>query len=51
MPRVQEFQLLPFGWENDPDEERFKLSTIDYLTTKSYLPMAMFFKLEESDKP
>ncbi|KAJ0314153.1 hypothetical protein Brms1b_007117 [Colletotrichum noveboracense] len=31
MPRVEEFQLHPSGWENDPDEERFKLSTLDYL--------------------
>lgn len=47
---TQEFQLLPFGWENDPEEERFKLSTIDYLTTITYLPMAIFFKLEEQEK-
>ncbi|RFU29700.1 hypothetical protein B7463_g6646, partial [Scytalidium lignicola] len=51
MPRIQEFQLHPFGWENDPEEERFKLSTIDYLTTTTYLPMAIFFRLEEAEKP
>lgn len=51
MPRVQEFQLHPFGWENDPEEESFKLSTIDYLTTTTYLPMAIFFRLEEAEKP
>jgi len=50
MPRVQEFQLHPFGWENDPEEERFKLSTIDYLTTTTWLPLTFFFKLEEADK-
>jgi hypothetical protein len=50
MPRVQEFQLRPFGWDNDPEEERFKLSTIDYLTTTTWLPMTFFFKLEDTEK-
>ena len=51
MPRVQEFLLHPLGWESDPEEERFKLSTIDYLTTTTYLPMAIYFKLKETEKP
>jgi hypothetical protein len=51
MRRIQEFQLHPFGWDNDPEEERFKLSTIDYLTTTTYLPMTVFFRLEEAEKP
>lgn len=51
MPQVQEFQLHPFGWENDPEEERFKLSTIDYLTTTTWLPLTLFFRLKEADKP
>ncbi|KAK8136798.1 hypothetical protein PG984_004738 [Apiospora sp. TS-2023a] len=32
MSRVEESQLHPFGWKNDPEEERFKLSTLDYLS-------------------
>jgi hypothetical protein len=50
MPKVKEFQLHPFGWENDPEEERFKLSTLDYLSTTTYTNMAVFFKLEEAEK-
>lgn len=51
MSRIQEFQLHPFGWENDPEEERFKLSTLDYLSTTTYTNMAVFFKLDDAEKP
>jgi hypothetical protein len=50
MPKVEEFQLHPLGWENDPEEERYRLSTLDYLTTITYTNTAVFFKLEEADK-
>ena len=36
MPRQQVYYLHPFGWENDPDEERFPVSTLDYLTPVEY---------------
>jgi hypothetical protein len=45
MPKVEEFQLRPFGWENDPEEERFKLATLDYLSSMVWNSYAMFFKL------
>ncbi|KAF7555349.1 hypothetical protein G7Z17_g2204 [Cylindrodendrum hubeiense] len=51
MPRVEEFHLHPFGWENDPEVERFKLSTLDYLSTTTYTNPALFFKLEDAEKP
>ena len=50
MPSVKEFHLHPLGWENDPEEERFKLSTLDYLSTTTYTNMAIFFKLEDAEK-
>jgi hypothetical protein len=50
MPRIEEIDLHPWGWETDPEEERFRLSTLDYLTTKTFTNMALFFKVEPSQK-
>lgn len=50
MPKVEEFQLHPFGWENDPEEERFKLSTLDYLSMMTWNNYALFFRLDDSEK-
>jgi hypothetical protein len=51
MPRIEEYQLYPLGWENDPEEERFRLSTLDYLSTTTYTNTALFFKVADTDKP
>ncbi|RYP69111.1 hypothetical protein DL771_006265 [Monosporascus sp. 5C6A] len=51
MPKQEIFNLHPFGWENDPETERFKLSTLDYLTVCTYNNYAIFFKLGDADKP
>ncbi|OTA55459.1 hypothetical protein K449DRAFT_408814 [Hypoxylon sp. EC38] len=50
MPKHETFNLHPFGWENDPDEERFKLSTLDYLTAATYNNYALFFQLSDAGK-
>jgi len=50
MHKVEEYQLRPLGWENDPEEERFKLSTLDYLSAMTYNNYALFFKIEDSEK-
>lgn len=50
MPIVKEFHLHPLGWENDPEEERFKLSTLDYLSTMTYTNSVLFFKLQDADR-
>ncbi|KAL0940390.1 acyl transferase [Colletotrichum truncatum] len=50
MPKVEEYQLHPWGWENDPEEERFKLSTLDYLSAMTYNNYALFFKLDDEEK-
>jgi hypothetical protein len=43
--------LRPFGWEQD-FEERYKLSTLDYLPGRVYVSYAIFFKIEDdSEKP
>lgn len=50
MPKIEELQLHPLGWENDPEEERFKLSTLDYLSMMTYNNYALFFKLDDAKK-
>ncbi|KAI1448857.1 acyltransferase [Annulohypoxylon stygium] len=47
MPTKQEYQLHPWGWENDPEEESIRLSTLDYLAACVYNNYALFFKLDE----
>ncbi|OBR06059.1 Acyl transferase [Colletotrichum higginsianum IMI 349063] len=51
MPREEVYDLRPYGWENDPEVERFRLSTLDYLTVLSYNHYAIFFRLDDSAKP
>lgn len=53
MPVNQEVaHLYPAGWEKDPEEERFKLSTVDYLVACVYVSYAVFFKIvDDADKP
>ncbi|KAI0172081.1 transferase [Hypoxylon sp. FL1284] len=50
MPRQEVYHLHPAGWENDPEEERFKCSTLDYLGPSTYSNYALFFKLDDVDK-
>lgn len=50
MPKIEESQIHPLGWENDPEEERFKLSTLDYLSARTYNNYALFFQLDDADK-
>ncbi|KAM0493671.1 hypothetical protein ACHAP8_009116 [Fusarium lateritium] len=49
-PKKYAYHLHPFGWENDPPEERFKVTTLDYLTVCTYNNYALFFKLDDSEK-
>ncbi|KAK2032277.1 hypothetical protein LX32DRAFT_710805 [Colletotrichum zoysiae] len=51
MPKEEFYDLHPLGWENDPEVERFRLSTLDYLTLISYNQYALFFRLEDTEKP
>lgn len=50
MPEAEEFNLHPFGWEDGPDEERFKLCALDYLSTITYTNSVIFFKLSDTEK-
>ncbi|KAE8153184.1 acyl transferase [Aspergillus avenaceus] len=43
--------LHPHGWETSPDEERFKVSTLDYLTGLCYTHFAVYFRIPELEKP
>ncbi|KAL2818574.1 transferase [Aspergillus granulosus] len=50
MPDQQVYYLHPLGWEKDPEEERFKVSTLDYLSVQTYNNYALFFRLADEDK-
>lgn len=52
MPRHETYELRPVGWENDPEKETFRLSTLDYLVACVYVSYATFFRIEDdADKP
>lgn len=51
MPPNEVFQLRPSGWEADPAEERFKLSTIDPTPNCAYNHYVLFFRLDSGDRP
>ncbi|KAK4188566.1 hypothetical protein QBC35DRAFT_495826 [Podospora australis] len=44
-PSSKIIHLHPQGWENDPADEYFKLSTLDYCVGQVYTNYALFFKL------
>lgn len=44
------FHLHPTGWELDPEEEKFKLSTLDYLVSCVYVSYAIFFKIDDDEE-
>ncbi|KAI1852881.1 hypothetical protein JX265_012909 [Neoarthrinium moseri] len=44
------FQLHPSGWEHDPDEERFKVSTIDRTPVCGYNHYVVFFRVVNAEK-
>ncbi|KAK1144060.1 hypothetical protein N8T08_005722 [Aspergillus melleus] len=50
MPQQEIYHLHPTGWENNPEEERFKSSTLDYLTACTYNNYALFFQLDDAEK-
>ncbi|KAL1953356.1 hypothetical protein VTO42DRAFT_2977 [Malbranchea cinnamomea] len=51
MPKQEIFELRPAGWESDPPEEFFRLSTLDYCVGQVYTNYALFFKLSDEEKP
>lgn len=50
-PKKEQYRLFPLGHENDPAEERFPLSTLDYLSACTYNNYAAFFELSDDQKP
>lgn len=44
---MSRFPFRPTGWENDANEERFKLSTMDYLVACVYVSYAIFFRIDD----
>lgn len=51
MPKIEEYQLRPLGWENDPEVERLRFSSLDYLAACTYNSYALFFKLKDEERP
>lgn len=51
MPKQEVLELRPTGWESDPLDQFFKLSTLDYCTAQVYTNYAIFFKISDDDKP
>ncbi|KAF7128412.1 hypothetical protein CNMCM5793_003142 [Aspergillus hiratsukae] len=51
MVRKEVYQLRPYGWQTGPEEERFKVSTLDYLSASCFTHFAIFFRPEDADKP
>ncbi|KAI1504817.1 hypothetical protein F5X99DRAFT_349835 [Biscogniauxia marginata] len=51
MPKQEVFDLYPAGWESDPPDELFKLSTLDYCVGQVFTNFALFFKLTDAEKP
>ncbi|KAL4879182.1 transferase family-domain-containing protein [Aspergillus karnatakaensis] len=50
MPLQQTHHLHPQGWESSPEEERFKVTTLDYLSVCSYNMYALFFRLDTDNE-
>ncbi|ROW10466.1 hypothetical protein VMCG_01641 [Cytospora schulzeri] len=49
-PKEQVYHLHPSGWENDPEEERFKLSLFDPIILVVYCHFALYFRLHDDAK-
>jgi hypothetical protein len=49
--RKEVIHVHPTGWESDPEDEYFKLSTLDYCVAQVFVNYALFFKLSDDDKP
>ncbi|KAK3987517.1 hypothetical protein QBC44DRAFT_372032 [Cladorrhinum sp. PSN332] len=47
MPKHGIITLRPLGWESDPEDEFFKLSTLDYCVGQVFTNWALFFKLPD----
>jgi hypothetical protein len=50
MPRTELYQLRPLGWETDPEEERIRFSSLDYLAACTFNSYALFFKLKDEER-
>ncbi|KAK8031227.1 hypothetical protein PG990_000961 [Apiospora arundinis] len=49
-PRHEEHDIRPTGWENDPEEERFRLSLFDPIILVVYCQFALFFRLDDAHR-
>lgn len=48
-PKEEVHLIRPTGWENDPEEERFKLSLFDPIILVVYCHFALYFRLDDGD--
>ncbi|KAK8104649.1 Acyl transferase [Apiospora kogelbergensis] len=50
MAQPEIMELRPTGWENDPAEERFRLSTLDWIPVCCYNHYLIFWRLQDDTK-
>ncbi|TPX18571.1 uncharacterized protein E0L32_002428 [Thyridium curvatum] len=50
MPKQQVLDLHPAGWESDPADEYFRVSTLDYCVPQVYMACALLFRLPDDRK-
>ncbi|KAH6640732.1 hypothetical protein F5144DRAFT_599413 [Chaetomium tenue] len=50
MPEQQVYHIHPLGWENDPDEERYRVSPLDFVGTCVFNNYTLYFKLGDEEK-
>lgn len=43
--------MHPAGWQSDPTDEYFKLSTLDYCVGQVFTNWALFFRVPDEAKP
>jgi hypothetical protein len=49
--RSEVIHLHPAGWEQDPEDEYHRLSTLDYCVAMVYTGYGLFFQLTDEQKP
>ncbi len=50
LPKQVIYHVHPLGWENDPEEERFPISVLDFVVPHNYHIFGLYFRLDDADK-
>lgn len=44
------YHVHPYGWENDPEEERHPISCLDYVVPFNYHIFGLYFRVDDANK-